>query len=113
MGWYPGHIIEKAAAFLMDELVQRSPRRYSEYYDGEDKTHDHLREVLGLEDDQHPAELGLDLACFVLENEGLVEKDQVNEKLADGDPDYTIALTAAGRRFHSAGRKVTCLGMDL
>jgi len=113
MGWYPGHIIEKAAAFLMDELAQRSPRRYSEYYDGQDKTHDHLREVLGLEDDSCSAELGLDLAVFVLENECLVEKDQVDEKLADGEADYTVALTAAGRKFHSAGRKDTCRGIDV
>jgi hypothetical protein len=113
MGWYPGHIIEKAAVFLMDELAQRSPRRYSEYYDGQDKTHDHLREALGLEDDWYPAEIGLDLAIIVLENESLVEKYQVNEKLADGEPDSTIALTAAGRQFHSEGRTVTCQGVDL
>jgi hypothetical protein len=113
MGWYPGDIIEKAAAFLMDELVQRSPRRYSEYYDGQDKTHAHLIEVLGLEDDTCSAELGLDLAVFVLENEALVEKEEVDETLVDGEPDYTIALTAAGRQFHSAGRKVTCRGIEV
>jgi hypothetical protein len=113
MGWYPGDIIEKAAAFLMDELVQRSPRRYSEYYDGQDKTHAHLIEVLGLEDDTCSAELGLDLAVFVLENEGLVEKEEVDETLVDGEPDYTIVLTAAGRKFHRAGRKVTCRGIEV
>jgi hypothetical protein len=113
MGWYPGHIIEKAAAFLLDELAQRSPRRYSEFYDGEDKTHDRLLEVLGLDDEYCSAELGLDLAVFVLENEGLVEKDDLAEKLADGEPDYTLTLTAAGRRFHRAGQKVKSKGIEV
>src|ERR1035437_9382989 len=103
MGWYPRDIIVKAAAFLMDELSQQSPRRYSEYYDGEEKTHDRLLQVLGQEADHYSAELGLDLAVFVLENEGLVEKVDQERNLVDGEKDYTIVLTAAGRRFYRAG----------
>ncbi len=41
----------------------------------------------------------VDTAVFQLKKFGIVQTEQLSEKLMDGEPDYSIRLTSHGRKF--------------
>lgn len=53
--------------------------------------------------DERPIEQLIDLAVGQLEYAGLVATKELEDKLADGHPDYEIRLTEQGRAFLEHG----------
>jgi hypothetical protein len=104
MGHVPCSEIQKAANHLLHKLTEQEHIRYSNtYYDGSKEQELRLRQEMQLDlDDTIPALL-VDLAVYQLENIGWVEKQELECRLCDGEPDYTIALTLDGRRASSMG----------
>ena len=99
MGYTAAHCIEAGALLLLSILEEKRQVDYSTFYDGTDETADDLRKRLGLEDDWYSAENVIDLAATQLSEQGLVALRDLETKLADEEPDYTITLTARGRAW--------------
>ena len=95
----PANVIKDGAHYLLSVLESESSVPYSRFYDGEDDTHAALNKALGLEDDWYCAEVILDLAVSQLEEQGLVTTTPLDTFLADGESDYLIAITDAGKKW--------------
>jgi hypothetical protein len=109
MGYTPASRIESGAKYLLSLLVQESPIRYSQFYDGLEETSGKLAEAIGLEEDLRNlfcAEHIIDLAVYELLEQGLVQTKQLNKKLVDGEPDYEISLTPAGKKAYAQNVKI-------
>ena len=94
--------IEGAGKYLLTVLMRRSEVQYSEFFDGSDEAHRLLLENIGSPDVDYP-ELLMDLAVYQLEDLGIVEKFELDERLVDGEPDYVIILTDEGRMLLEDG----------
>lgn len=103
MGSISRFSIQKAADHLLRVLLEQKTVRYSEsYYDGSDEQESRLVEEMGLDPSlgswgPSPAIL-IDQAVWQLENLGWVEVDELDDRLCDGEQDYSIELTRLGRR---------------
>jgi hypothetical protein len=116
MGFFPGRIIENAVHFLLRELSARSEMRYSEMFDGTDETHRRLGRACDMnpEDaEDYGVELAIDLAVWEMENEGFLEKEDLEETLADGEQDYNIRITPEGEAFALSGKRHRSPGRTL
>lgn len=93
----PASLIETAAKHVLARLRERGELRYSdEFYDGSDEMHEALMRALGLDDDWYSAEGLIDLALCQLEEQGVVERDELDSKLADGEADFVIRWAEGG-----------------
>ncbi len=118
MGWVYAPDIKKAADYLLGVLSRDSEVRYSRFYDGEDETHDGLIKAMGYPEegeDFEPdcPELLIDLAAWALKEQGFVETTELEDELADGEPDYRIALTEEGARKLAGGQRPVFRDLDL
>lgn len=106
MGTVPATEIQKAADHLLGQLRDRGEVVYSTtYFDGSDVQEHRLHREMQIEPGTggaSPAIL-IDIAVYQLENAGWVEKEELNETLVDGEPDYKILFTAEGRRALAVG----------
>src|SRR6266496_3402943 len=99
MGYSSADAIQGAGKYLLDRLLEAPKLPYSTFYDGTDATHEQLTEAVGLEDDGwYSPEHLVDLAAYELEEQGIVSIQELTSKLADGENDYLIELTAEGRK---------------
>jgi hypothetical protein len=118
MGVSPADVIQSAGEYLLSRLLEANSLQYSTFYDGEDVTHDQLCRAIGLvdedgePDDWYSAEALIDLAVVQLEEQGILATEQLNSKLADGEPDYLIELIPNGRAKLLAGFKPTYRDME-
>lgn len=103
MGMSPDSAIRDAGEYLLNRLLQSTSLPYSTFYDGSDATADQLERSLGLEDTWYSAEQLIDLAVSQLEYQGIVRTETLTTKLADGEDDYLIELTADGRKKLASG----------
>lgn len=103
MGTFPADYIEQAGKFLLDRLLAAGKLPYSTFFDGTDETHEQLVKSIGLEDDYYAPEHLLDLAAYELEEQEIVEREPLTERLVDGEEDYLITLTPEGRKKINAG----------
>lgn len=103
MGMMSAHSQEKAARYLVKVLEAKGGKvHYSEFYDGTEKTEEHLCAGTGITDG---AEHVIDDVAAEMEAQGFVRlvwhKD---EELADGEPAYSIELTDKGRKKLASGK---------
>jgi hypothetical protein len=108
MGYTSAARIESGAKHLLSLLSQESPIRYGRFYDGLEETSRKLADAIGLEEDLrswYSAEHIIDLAVYELSEQGIVQIKQLTEKLADGEPDYEISLTASGKNAYAKKEK--------
>lgn len=106
----PNELLNQAGAYLLSVLKQETPIRYSRFYDGTDATRHKLIAGVGIDErdaDWYSVEAIIDDAVVLFEHIGVVERRLLEERLADGEPDYEIALTDKGRQF-VARRKRFC-----
>lgn len=103
MGWCYANEIQKAGGLVLATLRAEGTVRCSRFYDGTERTHHAMTRAAGLTDDEPPVELLIELAVGQLEHAGLVTTCELEEKLADRQPDYEIRLTERGRVFLTAG----------
>jgi hypothetical protein len=103
----------KAGDHLLSLLKAEGSVPYSRFYDGEDVTHDRLREALGLEDDWYSPEVLMDVAAAQFEKAGLVTIEPLAAKLADDEQDYRISLTDEGRAFLASSKPFPYRDVDL
>ncbi len=91
--------ITKAGNYLLKLLKEKGTIRYSEeIYDGTNETHEKLKQGIKLVGNWDLAPLLIDNATLELELMDIVTKTILDdeEKLADGDLDFTISLTKEG-----------------
>ena len=102
MGYLPGEIIKSGGDYLLSILKWEPQIEYCRFYDGTEETRKRLRERLGLSEedaDWYSVELIMDLAVSQVEEMEFVEVTELEELLADGEPNYRIELTPKGRDF--------------
>lgn len=93
-------IRQRAIAYLLKILKDEPVIRYSRFYDGAAETRLPLITGMGLTEadaDHYGVEGVMDEAVWELEQQGVVTQRILEEKLADDEPDYEIALTSKGR----------------
>lgn len=106
MGYRPGELIAQAAQHVLTVLLENRSILYSHFYDGTEETEARICEGIGIsvEDGEwYSAEALIDNAAAQLEQQGIVELDWLETRLMDGEPDYRITLTAAGRMALQSG----------
>lgn len=118
MGMMCGNDQAKAARYLVKVLEAKGGKvHYSEFYDATDETA--LRLYAGMGIDKRKGEwIGaagvMDVAAGVMEAQGFVRLIwHEGEKLADGEPAYSIELTEGGRKKLSAGKFPRFRNLDL
>lgn len=105
MGWLSSSNLGAAGKHLMEVLAAEGGKvRYSRFYDGKDEKHEELMKALGLDSDWVSPELLMDESIGLLEKAGFVTTTFLSEKLADGEPNYEIALTVAGWELARSGK---------
>lgn len=104
--------IERAGKYLLSLLRQYGQVQYLELYDGSDEAHQRLLQNIGADEREHP-ELLMDLAAYQLEEMGIVERVELDERLVDGEPDYLVMLTDDGRMLLEDGFVPTYENMEL
>lgn len=112
MGYLDATVIEKAGNYLLSVLVAKNSAPYSTFYDGTDETHERLCELTGL-DDWYGPEGVVDEAAYQLEALGIVTIRELDSELADGELDYLIELTEAGRQKLEHGDKPVYRSINL
>ena len=109
MGCRPADMIEKAAKYLVSILMEKGKIDYDYFYDGEERTRSKLIEGIGItceQADRHCAEALMDNAAYELEEQDVVEIEEIDSILADGNPNYRITLTEKGREKITNGEKL-------
>jgi hypothetical protein len=99
MGTASRYFIENAARYLLSALETREFVDYSTFYDGTEATEERLRRAVepDPEEDSQSPELMMDLAVGQLIEQGIVERNDLESELSDGEKDYRIAWTEGGR----------------
>lgn len=109
MGMVDGELVAAAGRHLMAILGREGEVVYGErFYDGTRATRESLARGMGLtqdDEDWNAPEIFIDVATVQLERAGLVATARTGGELADGEPDFRIALTEAGRAFIAAGKE--------
>lgn len=111
MAWVKGNDLTTAANFLLRFLDREVSAPYSRFESG--SASGHLAELLDLSQRHPPPAMVLLLAAYSLRRRGLVRFGDLPTTLADGEPDIQFSITAAGRRFVSAGEHVELPGFRL
>ena len=99
MGTAGRGFIENAARYLLSVMESREFVDYSTFYDGTEETEERLRQAVEPDPDEdcQSPELMMDLAVDLLEEQGIVKRDDLDTELSDGQKDYRIAWTVGGR----------------
>lgn len=114
MGFAHPSDIEKAGKFLLSLLFgsDKGAVNYSTFYDGTEETAELLARMFS--NDGHDLDFLNDHGCILidhavdqLEEAGLLERTWLTTKLADGEPDYRIRITASGCAFVESGSHFT------
>ena len=93
-------IRKKTADYLLKILKDEPLIRYSRFYDGTDQTRVPLITGIGITEedaDYCGVEGVMDEVVWELQQQGIVVTRILEEKLADSEPDYEIALTSKGK----------------
>ncbi len=109
---------EKAARYLVKMLEEKGGKvHYSEFYDATEETALRLYAGMGIDENEGDwigAEGVMDEAAAAMEAQGFVRLIwHEGEELADGEPAYSIELTAQGRKNLSAGKFPKFRDLDL
>jgi hypothetical protein len=101
MGMMTADSQEMAARYLVKVLAEKGGKvHYSEFYDGSEETACRLYAGMGIDEDEGEwigAAGVMDVAAAEMEAQGYVTLiSHEGEKLADGEPAYSIELTAKG-----------------
>ena len=88
MGYVHASSIELAIRYLLPILQAEKAVNYSRFYDGTDECCAQLRASLGVDPDHDHAELLMDLAVAQLQDNGVVRRVDLDDKLSDGENDY-------------------------
>jgi hypothetical protein len=118
MGMMYAYNQEKAARYLVKVLEERGGKvHYSEFYDRTEASARRLYAGLGIDADEGEwicAEGVMDVAAAEMEAQGFVTRIwHEGEELADGEPAYSIELTAKGRKKLSVGKFPKFRDLDL
>ena len=115
MGWVYRHSLGQASKHVLNVLKEKTTIRYSDhYYDGTTELHERVAKEMGFEETYHDEfPILVDIAVGQLEREGLVATEILTETMSDGEPDYTITLTEAGKAFVARGDEFPHWDMDL
>lgn len=118
MGYICADYMTPASKHLLNLLKEKGTIHYGgTYYDISDERLEKIRKEMGFteddpEDTSYPPIL-IDFVVGQLERKGLVITEQLDEEMSDGEPDYTITLTEAGRGFVESGQAFKHWDMDL
>lgn len=98
MGLSPAHMIEGAADYVLRILRDQRQITYRQFYDGTNDTATKIEQAIVSDEGRgwYSAEGLIDIAVSQLEQQGVVETTPLDDILADGEPNYSIALTALG-----------------
>ncbi len=109
MALSPAHAIEVAADYVLDILREHRKITYRQFYDGTDDTATKVDQAIVSPDCRgwYSAEGLIDIAVAQLEQQGVVETTQLDDVLPDGEPNYSIALTARGDDAIAGNTKLT------
>ena len=108
MACIPQDDIAAAGTYLTKVLLEKGTVDYSYFYNEEPGTEEMV--MLGVYGDlNHPnaeeAHGFIDWATHQLVDQGIVFSRELDSKLKDGEPDYRITLTDAGRYFLETGQR--------
>lgn len=100
MGLSPAGAIERAARHVLFVLSKEPQITYHRFYDGTAETASALEAAVVEEVCRgwYSAENLIDLAVYQLAEQGIVETQELPTLLPDGEADYSISLTARGRK---------------
>lgn len=109
MGLSSAHAIERAARHVLSVLSKEPEITYRMFYDGTPETAAALEEAVVEEDCRgwYSAEQLIHIAVHQLAEPGIVETESLSTTLADGENDYSIFLTARGRKSLADKLKLT------
>lgn len=116
MGMMYAKHIEQAADYLIRILLAEGSVPYSRFYDGTEETALKLAEGMGMSPEDaewYCAPNIMDEAAATLAAEGYVKLTDLDEKLADDEPAYTIELLEEGRAMLGDGKRPVFRDLDL
>jgi len=113
VGYVTAEQIQKAGDYLLKKMAEDGILIYSDIYDGTNECHELLTQAMKLEHERSLAEILVDLAVWEFETEGLIERTEFDESLADGESNYGLELTHDGRRFIADGTCFEYYGTEL
>lgn len=116
MGHMPEEIVKKAGDYLLSILKDEPTIKYDRFYDGEDLCRQRLCKGMKMsasDADYYGIEGAMDIAISWLEQSAFVTTAELPDKLADGEQNYSICLTAKGRESIDKGTKHKFHGVDL
>ena len=106
MGTVSATEIQKAADRLLRILVEQGRLRYStDYYDRSDEQEEQLCDEMQIDGRGTTPAVLIDLAVCQRENIEGVEKEELDQVLADGETDYTTELTPDGKTALATGAR--------
>lgn len=115
MGYLYASAIERGAKHVLGLLQRERKLTYRRFYDGTNETAQQLEQAVVPEEARgwDSAELIIDVAVAQLEAQGLVETQTLDDDLADGEKNYSIAITAKGEKVLAGCLRMTFRDVDL
>lgn len=111
MGYLYKHQQEKASKYIFECLKGKDYLDFDFFYDGTEKTGQKNIEALGGEYDNATAII--DITIIQLNSMGVIEIEELEEKLADGEYNFRIRLTEKGKRVLNNEIKLEFRDLDL
>jgi hypothetical protein len=113
MGYAYGSDIERVALFLIELLQEKGSVSYDFFYDGTDETMLKLNKAIGFSDDDEESIVYVDLTIYELKEMGIIETEQLSEKLPDDEFNFRIRLTDVGKEFVKSRKKLVFKDIEL
>ena len=106
MGYVHGSEVARVAIILLKFLKEVGEITFDHFYDGTDETMKEFNSLFDFPEDDDESIVYLDFAIDVLTKLGMIETEQLNEKLADDEPNFRIRNTEKGGVFAWSGQEL-------
>lgn len=117
MGYVSASSLEGPGSYLLQLLKEEGSVPYSRFYNHEDTMPQGLIDSVDAGtshgDARERAHVDLEWAAYQLADAGIVEMQELPDRLPDDGNDYLIILTDQGREFVNSGESFQYRGMDL